>query len=295
MLFIKDFFKFFVIVVAFFSINLLSISSAFAVKKKMSKNDNRSVNVDKGNPKVIGISVSYEINTSYESEKMYLYDKQYLRTRYIDQFAKACKNKNIVFVMVPVNERQIDKIANLVDGMIFTGGDDIDPSLFGQKRHVTVKDVEPARRVKFDMNLIKKLVKQEKPVLGICLGAQEMNIVFGGDVMQDIDSEIPSSNINHRCSATRNCHSIKIKENSLLEKILKKKHIDVNSRHHQAVGKIADNFHATAVAQDGVVEAIECKTCKNFTLGVQWHPEFLIDKNSINIIQSFCEAVEGKN
>lgn len=290
-------FKFFVIVVAFFSINFSSVSLVYATEKlaKSNNSNNNSKDVKEKSPKVIGISVSYEIDTSREPKVRYLYDKQYLRTRYIDQFAKVCKNKNVVFVMVPVNEQQIDKIANLVDGVIFTGGDDIDPSLFGQKKHVTVKDIEPTRRVKFDMNLIKKLVKQEKPILGICLGAQEMNVAFGGDVIQDIDSNIPSSNVNHRCPATKNCHPITFKKNSLLEKILKKKHIDVNSCHHQAVGKIADNFYATAVAQDGVVEAIECKKCKNFTLGVQWHPEFLIDKNSISIIRSFCEAVERQN
>lgn len=247
--------------------------------------------------KIIGVGASYEADKSKPSEYGYLYDKQFLRTRYIDQFAKACKKKNVVFVMVPVNESQIDKIANFVDGMIFTGGDDMNAKFFGQKQHPSaMDDIEPENRTKFDIKLIKKLMKKKKPIMGICLGMQELNVAFGGDIIQDIPSMIPSSDVNHRgIDAVKHAHKVNIVKNSLLYKIINKNSINVNSGHHQAVGKIAKKFVATAVAPDGVVEAIECKNCDNFVLGLQWHTEFLLDKNDVKIIQAFCDAVADSN
>jgi len=243
--------------------------------------------------KVIGIGVSYEVDNSMPEEQRYLYNKQFLRTRYIDQFVKACNKNNVLFVMIPVNDSQIDKITNFVDGMIFTGGDDINSKFFGEKLHPKVKEIEPDNRVKFDIKLIKKLMKKRKPILGICLGMQELNIAFGGNIIQDIPSSMKySSNIKHKgISTIKNIHKVNIIKNSLLHKILNKKTIDVNSNHHQAVGRIADKFVVTAVAPDNIVEAIECKDCSNFVLGLQWHPEFLINKENVKIIRAFCDAV----
>ena len=243
-------------------------------------------------PKIIGVSAGYQFDTSYDPKYGYLYDKQYIRTRYVGQFVKACKDKNISFVIIPVDKNQIDNIAKTVDGMIFTGGDDMNPKFFNQQKHPSVKDLEPDKRVEFDLKLIKQLVEQNKPILGVCLGMQEMNVAFGGDVIQDIPSTFPHSNINHKDTpAWEYSHSVKITKNSLLHNILHTNKINVSSRHHQAVGKIAKNFTPTALSSDGVIEAIECKECKKFTIGLQWHPESIMDENSLKIIQTFCNAV----
>ncbi len=243
--------------------------------------------------KIIGVGVSYQVDEKAAPGLRYLQNKQFIRTRYINQLSKACKNKNVVFLMVPIEENQIDKIANIVDGMIFTGGDDMNAKFFSQKQHPKAsKEIEPENRTMFDIKLMKKLMKQNKPIMAVCLGMQELNVAFGGDIIQDIESTLPSSTIKHKgISTLKKAHLINISENSLLHKITNRQTMFVNSNHHQSINKVADNFVATAIAPDGIIEAMECKNCNNFVLGLQWHPEYLIDKENIKIIQAFCDAV----
>lgn len=246
--------------------------------------------------KIIGIGVGNEYDTKHPREDGWLYDKQFLRVRYLNSLLKVASDKNVVFVLIPFDKRQIDKIANLVDGMLFIGGDDIDPKYFGQKKDEKNIDLESDEKVEFDMALIKKLMKQNKPILGICLGAQELNVAFGGDIIQDIPSKIIDSKVKHSgITAKQLAHSVKIDKNSLLYRILGKEEVLVNSGHHQAIDRVADKFVATAIAPDGVVEAIECKDCNNFVLGVQWHPEFLVSKDDEKIFQAFCDSVIDGN
>lgn len=130
---------------------------------------------------------------------------------------KSCLNKDIVFVFVPIDKKQINKIADLVDGMVFNGGDDMDPSYYGQKKDTKTEDIENKARIDFDMALIKKMIKQKKPILGLCLGAQELNVAFGGNLMQDIPTGVGNSSIEHKDILAKHfAHSVAIDKNSLL-------------------------------------------------------------------------------
>ncbi len=109
--------------------------------------------------------------------------------------------------------------------------------------------------------LIKAFHKANKPILGICAGVQIINVCFGGSLHQDIK--------NHTSKEEITIHSINIEKDSFLEKIYSKNKIEVNSFHHQAINKVAENFKIVATSEDGIVEAIEYKNI----VGVQWHPE----------------------
>ena len=275
------------------SIVVVIFVSMFFLMNKIKKDEVYFVN--KNTTKVIGVGMGNEYDTKHAREDGWWYDKMFVRSRFLKSLEMACSNKNLVFVLVPFNnKKQINKIANLLDGMLFVGGDDIDPKYYGQKLSEKTIELESDDKVEFDMALIKKLIKQNKPVLGICLGNQELNVAFGGSLIQDIPSKLVNSEVKHSgITAKQTAHDVKIDKGSLLYKILGKETISVNSAHHQAIDRVADKFVATAVAPDGVIEAIECKDCGNFVLGLQWHPEFLVGKNDKKILQAFCDAVVG--
>ena len=281
-----------VAVIGFFAV----VVALMLVKYGFDKNKAGIAIKDKNAVKIIGIGTGSEIDAKHPREDGWLYDKQFFRVRYLNSLLKVASNENVVFILVPFDKKQIDKVANLLDGMLFVGGDDMDPRYYGQKKDEKITDMENNEKVEFDMALMKKMIEQNKPVLGICLGNQELNVAFGGSLIQDIPSKLVNSVIKHNgVSAKQTAHDVKIDKNSLLYKILGKETISVNSAHHQAIDRVADKFVATAVAPDGVIEAIECKDCGNFVLGLQWHPEFLASKNDKKILQAFCDAVVNGN
>jgi putative glutamine amidotransferase len=121
---------------------------------------------------------------------------------------------------------------------------------------------------------------------------QAINVAFGGTLVQDIPSEVPTP-LPHRSllPATRVCHAVRVSADSLLHRITQKKTLRVNSSHHQSVKQVAPSLIATAVAKDGVIEAIELPT-HPFFLGVQWHPEFLYERHDGHrrLFQAFLRA-----
>jgi putative glutamine amidotransferase len=164
-----------------------------------------------------------------------------------------------------------------IQGLLLTGGVDIDPTLYGEERHATVTALEPERDV-FEFALLHAAREARLPIFGICRGLQVMNVAFGGTLVQDIESQA-AGNLPHTVP-TPPCaiaHEIWISKGSRLWTLMQEKMVDadtcsVNSRHHQAIKNVAAGFEVTATAPDGVVEAIECPNA-SFCLGVQWHPE----------------------
>lgn len=172
----------------------------------------------------------------------------------------------------------------LCDGLLFSGGGDVDPYLYAQAADKNLGQVSP-RRDGFEIQLARMALAVGKPALGICRGCQILNIAAGGTLVQDI-----KSNYLHDQKAPRDypIHDILIESDSLLESIMQTDRIRVNSFHHQAVDKTGDGIVICAFAGDGIAEAVESRT-GSFYLGVQWHPECMQDQYSRNLFIALVE------
>ncbi len=164
-----------------------------------------------------------------------------------------------------------------IDGLLLTGGGDIDPVFYGDERHPTVEDAEPGRD-EFEIDLARRAMAADLPLLAICRGAQVLNVAAGGTLVQDIPSAVQST-LSHSLVEPKSAeaHAVHVTPGSRLEKALgisvdRAHTCRVNSRHHQSVGRVGSGLVASAKAPDGVVEAIE-KQDAGFCVGVQWHPE----------------------
>ena len=163
------------------------------------------------------------------------------------------------------------------DGLLFAGGGDVDPAIFGQARHPRLGTVETLRD-EVELMLARRAIDDQKPVLGICRGIQLLNIALGGTLYQDIPSDLPDAS-DHQASSkapgrTHLAHPITLDRGAWLAAQLGTHELPVNTFHHQALRAIAPGLHITGRAPDGVVEAIEGDG-PGFVVGVQCHPEGL--------------------
>ncbi len=185
----------------------------------------------------------------------------------------------------------IAQYAELADGFIFTGGDDIDPCYFGETVHEGFGDFIRIRDI-FELPLANQVIKTKKPMLGICRGIQLINVAYGGDLYQDIPIEF-SKKTPHRQNPPYSVptHPVEIVENTMLYDIIGKKDYATNSMHHQSVKRVAKDWVASAYASDGTIEAIELPNYP-FALGLQWHPEhmFETDDAAKKIFKTFIDA-----
>ena len=167
------------------------------------------------------------------------------------------------------------KVIAEVDGLVLTGGLDVDPALYGEAPHATT-ETSPDRD-RFEIPLSKAAVSADVPVLAICRGVQVLNVAAGGSLVQDIPSAIPTD-LNHSIDMPKDhcAHQVRVEPGTRLAEALGPE-VDldtcpVNSRHHQSVGRVAPGFVTSAISIDGIVEAIERPEAA-FCVGVQWHPE----------------------
>lgn len=160
-----------------------------------------------------------------------------------------------------------------LDGLVLSGGWDIDPEHFGEQPHPRLGEVDTFRD-DYEVALSRAAHARRLPVLAICRGIQVMNVALGGSLVQDIPSQVPGA-VKHEQKTVRQtalCHSIEIAENTRLRSIVGAPQARVNSFHHQSVGRVAEGFIVSATAPDGVIEGIEDPE-QPYCVGVQWHPE----------------------
>ncbi len=171
-------------------------------------------------------------------------------------------------------ETSIPDFVKQLDGFIFTGGDDIHPRFYKEKPLSDARmTISPNRRTVFEIALFKAAVNAGKPILAICYGTQLVNIALGGKLYQDIALQVLNP-VKHRASRTgeKVFHFVDIFEGTLLSRILGASRIRVRSAHHQSVKNPGRGLVLSAVAHDGVIEALEPRS-KKFLVAVQWHPE----------------------
>ena len=171
-------------------------------------------------------------------------------------------------------ETSIPDIISHFDGFVLTGGDDIHPRFYKEKPLPDARmTLSPDARTRFEIKLFKAAIKARKPILAICHGTQLANVALGGSIFQDVPLQVPRS-IKHGPAAKgeRVFHHVEILEGTTLSRIMDSSRVRVRSSHHQALKNPGRGLRLSAVAQDGVIEAVESRG-QNFLVAVQWHPE----------------------
>ena len=237
---------------------------------------------------VIGITCSLTV-TNIEGTVHFLERNQIAR-----DYARAIENVGGTPVLLPHVEDLdcIDHFLGLLDGLLLSGGGDIDPLLFGQEPHQKIGNVDRVRD-EMELQLTQKALTQNLPIFATCRGMQVLNVAAGGTICQDIASEMPQPTLCHmqKSPGWYASHTIDILHGSRLQQIVGSTSTRVNSFHHQAVRDMGDGFVATAHSKDGVIEAIE-KPTHPFALGGECHPELMWERHAdaLNLFKAFVKA-----
>ena len=227
---------------------------------------------------IIGISASMIFE---EKDELFLGDKySCVAHSYVDAIYKSGGIPVVLPILKDVSA--IREQVKLLDGLILSGGRDVDPHFYGEEPLEKLEAIFPERDI-HEMALIKSAIDLKKPILAICRGMQILNVTYGGTLYQDI-SYAPGEHIKHYQigSPYQATHTIKIDKNSTLFKMADKMEIErVNSFHHQALKQVAKGLKVVATAPDGIIEAVERENEEElFVIGVQFHPEMMYDKST---------------
>ena len=173
-------------------------------------------------------------------------------------------------LLVPPSDNAVDETLDVLDGIIFSGGIDIDPERYGAERHPAT-DPAQAHRDNGELRLLEAALDRDMPTLAICRGFQLLNVLRGGDLIQHLPEEVGHEG--HReTPGVFSQHPVQVTPGTRLESILGLRHEAVRSSHHQGVGRVGEGLVESAHAEDGSLEAIEDPS-KQFAVGVLWHPE----------------------
>jgi putative glutamine amidotransferase len=195
-------------------------------------------------------------------------DNRYtLPADYID----AVRRAGGVPVLIAPGEPHLEGILDMIDALILSGGGDIDPGRYNGKRHETNYAIDQERDT-LELELGRRVIDSGMPTLGICRGAQILNVVQGGKLIEHIPDEFGDKCLHRAPPREPVTHGVKLKPGSRLQKILGRGDFDAMSWHHQALRGAADGFEAVAHAPDGTIEAIEMPG-HPWLIAVQWHPE----------------------
>jgi putative glutamine amidotransferase len=200
-------------------------------------------------------------------------------------------------ILIPASEdvSLAERYIGLLDGLLLIGGADINAETYGAKQHVLSSSLPKVKEI-FDIELVRAALRRDIPVFGICLSCQLVNVALGGTLYQDVVESFPDSQLRHRrlLSKTITNHRVKIEAGSKLHKIIGRDEIETNSSHHQSVKGLGKGLRAVAFAEDGVVEAVE-STEQDFVVTVQWHPEYLADREEhFNLFKALVNAAAAR-
>lgn len=208
-------------------------------------------------------------------------------------YMHALENAGALPVMLPMSsdEQIIKKIMSSVDGILFSGGHDLNPSLYGEEmlpqcgRYIAPRDESEKKLMKYS-------IVADMPMLCICRGFQLLNVVLGGTLYQDIPTQLVSDMVHRQGKPyDKPVHSVMINEGTPLYDLLQTDKLDVNSRHHQGIKDLSPMLAVMAEAPDGLAEAVYIPG-SNFVWGVQWHPEHMhsVSRESRRIFEAFTVA-----
>ena len=213
-----------------------------------------------------------------------------------EAYVEALSQAETCPVLIPnlLPEAALDNLLSRLDGVLFTGGGDIETSHYQERDHPKVSGVE-ADRDRLELLILERIVNDGKPFLGICRGLQLINFGLGGTLYADIADQVPGA-VKHDYYPDWErdylAHSVEVGQGSRLAEILGSGVVEVNSLHHQAIRELAPDLVATAYSPDGIVEAVEMSD-HPYGIAVQWHPEWLTAHNSMRAL--FADFAEAAN
>jgi putative glutamine amidotransferase len=200
------------------------------------------------------------------------------RHRVSADYSEAVIDAGGLPIILPPQDGTIAQIIEMVDGLIFSGGADIDPARYGESDvHPMTYDISDERD-RFEIDLFNAAIEQDLPVLCICRGIQVLNVALGGSLIQHIDDAVaePLPHRQHEVGimGTESSHDVTFVEGSLSAEVFEAAALPVNSLHHQSLAAPGERVRIEGVSSDGVIEAVSVPGCR-FVLGLQWHPELL--------------------
>ena len=226
---------------------------------------------------------------------MPLFDDEKNSIWMLPEYLEAVKLAGGLPIILPLecDNDDIDKLIGFCDGFLYTGGQDVDPLMYGEIPSESCGACNEKRDI-LEAKLFTEIYSKDKPILGICRGLQFINVMLGGSLYQDIPTELEGDvRLNHHQEKPYSSasHCVHILEDTPLKSILKSEKIYVNSIHHQGIKELAPKALPMAISEDGLIEAFYVPR-KKFIMGVQWHPEYLFkkDKNQLKIIEAFIES-----
>lgn len=197
-------------------------------------------------------------------------------------------------LLIPVMpEESLEKAFSSVDGLVFTGGVDVDPRLYNERPNLRLGRINPVLD-KMEIWLARRALEARKPLLGICRGCQVVTVAAGGTLIQDIPTQVGGA-MKHEQAAPRwyGTHEVVLNEDSLAARVFGKRRLMVNSYHHQCIKTPGEGFAVTGRALDGVAEAAEA--AEGFSLLLQWHPEGMWpnDRTFLQPFVALCRVAAG--
>lgn len=206
------------------------------------------------------------------------------------EYARAIQAAGGIPKLIPNNSSKdtLKDIRETCDGLLISGGLDINPVLFGEEKHPKT-GIWDDNRDRVELELVRWAFDTNWPILGICRGLQMLNVALNGTLFQDIPTQC-NKPINHQAHELYPAHEIEIETGTEMSAIFKLKSMPVNSRHHQAVKDLSPELRVTARSSDGLIEGVE-HPGRRFFIGVQWHPESLQEhEDHKRIFESFISA-----
>jgi putative glutamine amidotransferase len=200
-----------------------------------------------------------------------------------ERYLRAIERAGAIPIVLPATRSKatVTRLLGVLHGLVVSGGNfDIHPSYYGEKPIAELGAIKAAR-TDFELAMTRAAIKRDLPVLGICGGAQAINVVLGGSLYQDIESQCTGARAHERGGRGKAAgHGIRIDTSSRLFAIFGRRDLKVNTSHHQAVKKLGRGLVVNSRAGDGVIEGIE-STEHRFVIGVQWHPEALVPRQKL--------------
>ncbi|ETI69097.1 gamma-glutamyl-gamma-aminobutyrate hydrolase family protein [Neobacillus vireti] len=218
---------------------------------------------------IIGITGAY-INHNKNMEGVYVHH---------DYHRSIAANDGIPIILPFINPDVSLETLPICDGIILSGGEDVDPKFFNQEPHPQLGQVILERDL-VELTIVEYAIMNKIPLLAICRGIQILNVALGGTLIQDIPSQVKDS-IQHtqKIERYRDSHWVTISKDSKLFQIVGSERIRVNSLHHQSIETVATDLRIVAQSSDGIIEAVEYINPAAFMIGVQWHPESMASSN----------------